>query len=208
MGIRIVVADDHAIMREGLRLLLAKSGIDVVGEASNGVELVNITRDLRPQVVVADMSMPLLNGIDAGAQIMREFGIPCVLLTMHADSEYVTRAMSQGISGYVLKSRASACLVEAIREVAEGNMYLSPGLSGAVFQEIIQGKGSPEPLTPRERQVLQLIAEGYTTKEIAEIIGITTRTGESHRAKIMEKLGIHNTAGLVRYALKRGVSQL
>src|SRR5690349_12738318 len=140
MAIRIVIADDHAMLREGLRLILAKSGIEVIGEADNGVDLVNITRDLRPNVVVADMSMPMMNGIEAGAQIMRDFGIPCILLTMHSESEYVTRAMSRGITGYVLKSRAGGCLVEAIREVSGGNVYLSPGISGTIFQEMITGK--------------------------------------------------------------------
>ena len=151
--------------------------------------------------------MPLMNGIEAAAEIYAEFEIRSILLTMHTDSGYVLRAISTGLAGYVLKSRASTCLVEAIREVAEGNMYLSPGISSNVFRGFLN-KGAGEPLSGRERQLLQLIAEGYTTKEMAHLLGITVRTGESHRAKIMEKLNIHSTAGLVRYALKSGLAQL
>jgi DNA-binding NarL/FixJ family response regulator len=207
MSIRIVLADDHEMLREGLRGLLANAGIEVVGEAQNGLELINMARELRPNVVVTDISMPLMNGIEAAAEIFAELEIRSILLTMHTDSGYVLRAISTGLAGYVLKSRASTCLVEAIREVAEGNMYLSPGISSNVFRGFLN-KGAGEPLSGRERQLLQLIAEGYTTKEMAHLLGITVRTGESHRAKIMEKLNIHSTAGLVRYALKSGLAQL
>src|SRR5450432_2237703 len=208
MSIRIILADDHAMCREGLRLLIERADIKVVGEAENGVELVDMARSLRPQVVVTDLSMPLMNGIEAAATIRRELGIPGILVTMHADHEYVVRAMSSGIVGYVLKSKVSACLVEAIREVAGGNVYLSPGASNAVLHGMLNKGETEEPLTARERQVLQLIAEGYTTKEISHFMTITVRTGESYRASIMDKLNIHNTAGLVRYALKRGLAQL
>jgi DNA-binding NarL/FixJ family response regulator len=152
--------------------------------------------------------MPLMNGIEAAAAIRREMGIPGILVTMHAEAQYVVRAVSAGIVGYVLKSKASACLVEAVREVAAGNVYLSPGASNAVLQGMLTRSDTEEPLTARERQVLQLIAEGYTTKEISHLMTITVRTGESHRASLMEKLNIHNTAGLVRYALRQGLSQL
>ena len=207
MSTRIVLADDHAILREGVKMILSRAGIEVVGEAENGVELISMVRHLRPNVVVTDITMPLMNGIEAAAEIFKEFGIPSILLTMHADSGYVLRAISSGSSGYVLKNRVSTCLVEAIREVSGGNMYLSPGISNDVFKSFTKG-GMEEHLTGRERQLLQLIAEGYTTKEIAHLLGITVRTGESHRAKIMDKLNIHNTAGLVRYALKSGLAQL
>ena len=208
MGIRVVLADDHAILREGVRLVLAKAGIDVLGEAADGVQLVRLARELQPQVVVADLSMPRMNGLDAVAEILRDLGIPCVMLTMHCDPEYVSRAMAAGVSGYVLKSRAGACLVEAIREVHAGNIYLGAGISNEVFQKVLGRIPPEERLTSRERQVLQLIAEGHTTKEVASLMGITVRTGESHRARIMDKLNIRNTAGLVRYALKRGLSEL
>jgi len=206
MSIRIILADDHAMFREGLRLLLERAGITVVGEAENGVELIDLARSLRPQAVITDMSMPLMNGIEAAAAIRRELGIPGILVTMHSEPQYVVRAMSAGLVGYVLKSQAGACLVEAVREVARGNVYLSPGVSNTVLQGMLAK--TEEPLTARERQVLQLIAEGHTTKEIAHFMTITVRTGESYRASIMDKLNIHNTAGLVRYALKEGLSQL
>jgi DNA-binding NarL/FixJ family response regulator len=206
MSIRIILADDHAMFREGLRLLLERAGITVVGEAENGVELIDLARSLRPQAVITDMSMPLMNGIEAAAAIRRELGIPGILVTMHSEPQYVVRAMSAGLVGYVLKSQAGACLVEAVREVARGNVYLSPGVSNTVLQGMLAK--TEEPLTARERQVLQLIAEGHTTKEIAHFMTITVRTGESYRASIMEKLNIHNTAGLVRYALKEGLAQL
>src|SRR5450432_900641 len=206
MPIRVVLADDHAMFREGLRLLLERAGITVVGEAENGVELIDLARSLRPQAVITDMSMPLMNGIEAAAAIRHELGIPGILVTMHSEPQYVVRAMSAGLVGYVLKSQAGACLVEAVREVARGNVYLSPGVSNTVLQGMLAK--TEEPLTARERQVLQLIAEGHTTKEIAHFMTITVRTGESYRASIMEKLNIHNTAGLVRYALKQGLAQL
>jgi len=208
MSIRIILADDHAMCREGLRLLIERADIKVVGEAENGVELVDMARSLRPQVVVTDLSMPLMNGIEAAAMIRRELGIPGILMTMHSEPQYVTRAMSVGIVGYVLKSKAGACLVEAVREVAGGNVYLSPGVSNTVLRGMLTKDEIVEPLTARERQVLQLIAEGYSTKELAHFMSITVRTGESHRASLMDKLNIHNTAGLVRYALKQGLAQL
>jgi DNA-binding NarL/FixJ family response regulator len=208
LSVRIILADDHAMFREGLRLLLERAGIKVVGEAENGVELIDLARSLRPQVVITDMSMPLMNGIEAAATIRQELGIPSILLTMHTDPQYVLRAMSTGIVGYVLKSKASACLVEAVQEVARGNVYLSPGASNTVLRGMLAKSEIEEPLTARERQVLQLIAEGYTTKELAHFMTITVRTGESHRASLMDKLNIHNTAGLVRYALKQGLAQL
>jgi DNA-binding NarL/FixJ family response regulator len=208
MPVRIILADDHAMFREGLRLLLERAEFKVVGEAENGVDLIALARSLRPQVVVTDLSMPLMNGIEAAAAIRRELGIPGILLTMHTDAQYVLRAMSTGLMGYVLKSKASACLVEAVREVAAGNVYLSPGASNTVLRGMLTKTEVEEPLTARERQVLQLIAEGYTTKEIAHFMTITVRTGESHRASLMDKLNIHNTAGLVRYALKQGLAQL
>jgi DNA-binding NarL/FixJ family response regulator len=208
MPIRVIIADDHAMFREGLKLILERAEIKVVGEAGNGVELIDLARSLRPQVVITDMSMPLMNGIEASAAIRNELGIPAILLTMHTDPQYVLRAMTAGIVGYVLKSKASTCLVEAVHEVSRGNVYLSPGASNTVLKGMLTKTDTEEPLTARERQTLQLIAEGYTTKELADFMAITVRTGESHRASLMDKLNIHNTAGLVRYALKQGLAQL
>ena len=209
MATRIILADDHAILRDGLRLLLEGAGIQVIGEAQNGLEAVNLARSLRPRVVVIDLSMPVMNGIEAAAEIRRELGIPSVLLTIQTEELYVVRAFEAGLAGYVIKSRAYTCLVEAIREVASGNTYLCPGLSTGVIREMLHQNGTQrDPLTLRERQVLQMIAEGFTTKEIADFMGIGVRTGECHRSNIMEKLGIHHIAGLVRYAIRQGLTQL
>lgn len=208
MPVQVILADDHALLRDGLKILLERAGIKVIAEAENGVELIQKTRSLRPQIVVSDVTMPLMNGIEAAVAIRREMGIPTILMTMHTDDNYVMHAMSSGVAGYVLKSQAGACLVEAIREVAAGHVYLSPGVSTAVIRGMLNQSEKQDPLTARERQVLKLLAEGHTTKEMAHAIGITVRTGESHRASIMQKLNIHNTAGLVKYALKRGMVNL
>jgi two-component system response regulator NreC len=205
MSIRVVLADDHAMLRDGLKVLLENSGLTIVGEAGDGAQAVEMTRVARPQVVVMDLSMPVMNGIEAACEIRRESGIPCVLLTMHAEEQHVLRAFRSGVTGYVLKSKASSELIQAIREVTRGNTYLSPGISAIVIREMLNREALPdEVLTLRERQVLQLIAEGKTTRELARLIGVSVRTGESHRSRIMEKLQIHETAGLVRYAIREG----
>jgi DNA-binding NarL/FixJ family response regulator len=206
MGVRVVLADDHAMLRDGLKVLLEKNGLSVVGEAENGAQAVAMALAVRPQVVVIDLSMPVMNGIEAAAEIRRESGIPSILLTMHAEEQHVLRAFKAGIAGYVLKMKAAADLVQAIQEVMRGNVYLSPGISATVIREMLN-KEAPgaEVLTLRERQVLQLIAEGKTTKELSHLLGVSVRTGDSHRSRIMEKLEIHETAGLVRYAIRNGL---
>jgi DNA-binding NarL/FixJ family response regulator len=209
MSIRVILADDHAMVREGLRHLLNSSGIEVVGEAENGLEAVKLARSLRPRVVVTDMSMPVMNGIDAAIEIRRELDIKSILLTMHTDDQCVVRAFAAGIAGYVLKSQAFSCLGEAIREVVRGAMYVSPGISSALVASMLNKNAEkPDPLSLRERQVVQLIGEGHTAKEIAQLIGISVRTAECHRSNIMKKLTIHTTAGLVRYAIRQGLAQL
>ncbi len=209
MRLRILLADDHQIVRQGLKALLEREGFDVAAEASDGLEAVRLARDLQPDVAILDIAMPLLNGLDAAREVLK--GSPrtkAILLTMHAEDHYVLEALRAGVSGYVLKTKAAGDLVQAIREVARGAIYLSPGVSRAVVQAYrAKSDLPPDPLTPRERQVLQLIAEGKRTKEIATLLGVSVKTAESHRTRLMEKLNIHETASLVRYALQRGLIQ-
>jgi two-component system response regulator NreC len=204
---RILLADDHAMFRESLRVLLEKQGFEVVAEAADGKEAAHLARQLEPQVAVLDVGMPLRNGIDAAREIGRRApNTATILLTVFEEDAYVMGALQAGARGYVLKTQAAAELVKAIREVARGSVYLSPGVSRTVVEACI-AKKPPEddPLTDRERHVLQLIAEGKTTRETAEILRVSFKTAESHRVQMMRKLDIHNTAGLVRYAIRRGL---
>lgn len=209
MPLRVLLADDHLIVRQGLKALLQREGLEVVGEASDGHEAVRLAGDLHPEVAVLDLSMPLLNGIDAARQILQTSPrMKTILLTVHTEDQYVLEALRAGISGYVLKTQAALDLVQAIQDVSRGATYLSPGVSRAVVQAYLATADLlPDPLTPREREVLQLIAEGKTTKETAQLLGVSVKTAESHRTRIMEKLDIHETAGLVRYAIRRGLIQ-
>ncbi len=209
MPIRVLLADDHQIMRQGLKNLLEREGFAVVAEASDGRDAIHLAETSHPDVAVLDLAMPALNGVDAGREITRASPrTKAILLTMHKEDSYVLQALNAGISGYVLKSQAAADLVQAIREVTRGSMYLSPGVSRAVV-DAYRAKTSvpPDPLSPRERQILQLVAEGKTTKQIAEVLGVSVKTAESHRSRLMAKLDIHEVAGLVRYAIRRGVIQ-
>lgn len=209
MPIRVLLADDHLIVRQGLRDLLDREGFKVVGEAGDGREAVRLAREHRPDVAVLDLSMPLLNGLDAAREILHASPRTApILLTMHTEDTYVVDALSAGVRGYVLKTQAAADLVQAIRDVSRGNVYLSAQLAGVLAHAVThKAAASPDPLTPREREVLQLVAEGKTTKEIASLLGVSVKTAESHRARIMDKLNIHETAGLVRYAIRRGLIQ-
>lgn len=210
MPLRILLADDHVIVRQGLRALLEREGFDVVAEASNGHEAARLAQDHHPDVAVLDLTMPELNGLDAAREIVQASSskIKTILLTMHTEDRYVLEALHAKVRGYVLKSHAAADLVQAIREVCRGAIYLSPGISQAVVEAYLAKTDlPPEPLTPREREVLQSVAEGKTTKEIAVLLGISVKTADSHRTNIMEKLDIHQTAGLVRYAIRRGLIQ-
>jgi DNA-binding NarL/FixJ family response regulator len=204
---RILLADDHSMFRESLRVLLEKQGFEIVAEAADGKEAAHLARRLEPDVAVLDVGMPVRNGIDAAREIGRRApGTATILLTVFEEDAYVMGALQAGARGYVLKSQAAAELVKAIRDVARGSVYLSPGVSRTVVEACV-AKKSPEgdPLTDRERHVLQLIAEGNTTRETAEILRVSFKTAESHRMQIMRKLDIHNTAGLVRYAIRRGL---
>lgn len=209
MAIRVLLADDHAIVRQGLKALLDKEGIDVVCEAADGRQAVKMVREHKPDVAVLDLSMPLLNGLDAAREILKMHArTKPMLLTMHTEDHYVLEALRAGVRGYVMKSHSREDLVRAITQVAHGEVYLSPGISEVVLQAYLnKSDNSSDPLSGRERQVLQLVAEGNTTKKVASLLGLSVKTAESHRARIMEKLDIHETAGLVRYAIRRGIIQ-
>jgi two-component system response regulator NreC len=204
---RILLADDHVIVRQGFRALLEREGLDVVAEAADGHEAVRLASDLQPDVAVLDFAMPLLNGLDAAREIRRRSpGTRLILLTVHTEDHYVLGALQAGVHGYVVKTQAAADLVRAIREVRGSAMYLSPTISRAVVEASFDKANPPgDMLSPRERQVLQLVAEGKTTKEIAAVLGVSIKTADSHRARIMRKLDIHDTAGLVRFAIRRGL---
>ncbi|HVD92297.1 MAG TPA: response regulator transcription factor [Vicinamibacterales bacterium] len=207
MALRILIADDHAVVRQGFRALLEREGFEVVGEAVNGQDAVRLAAELKPDIALLDVSMPLLNGLEAGREIQRAHkDTQVVLLTMRAEDHLMAAALRGGIRAYVLKSQAAEDLVLAIRAVARHQIYLSPGLSRFVVDAYLNGESAPvDPLAPRERQVLQLVAEGKTSKEIAVVLGLSTKTADSYRARVMEKLDIHEIAGLVRYAIRQGI---
>ena len=209
MSGQVLIADDHPLIRQGLRSLLEKRGFTVVGEAVDGREATQLAQELEPDVAVLDLAMPLLNGLDAAREIIRASRrTKTILVTVHTADQYVLEALQAGVRGYVLKSQATADLVQAVHEVMRGGRYLSPGISEAVVQACLGKTDLPsDPLTSREREVLQLIAEGKTTKGIAGLLGLSVKTVESHRTRLMEKLDIRQTAGLVRYAIRRGLIQ-
>ena len=207
MPLRIMLADDHSIVRQGLRLLLERDGMQVVAEAADGQDAVRLAQTHNPDVVVLDLMMPLRNGLEAGREILHDGNAKgAILLTMHTQEHQIAAALRAGIRGYVLKTQAGEDLVHAIRDVFRGEIYLSPGVSRVVVDGYLNG-GLPaaDTLAPRERQVLQLVAEGKTSKEIASLLGLTVKTAESYRAKLMEKLDLHETAALVRYAIRHGI---
>ena len=210
MPIRIVLADDHALVRQGIKSLLEREGMQIVAEAADGQEAVRQAEGQNPDVVVMDIGMPTLNGMDAA----RELGKRCpktkpILLTQHDEDQYVSEALDAGVKGYVLKSQVASDLLLAIQQVLRGQVYLSPGIAAAVMTAYrSRDQRAADPLTARERQVLQLIAEGKSTKDVASLLGVSVKTAESHRSRLMQKLDIHETASLVRYAVKRGLVQI
>jgi DNA-binding NarL/FixJ family response regulator len=207
MPTHIVLADDHVMVRQALKTVLENGGYQVCGEASDGREAIQLCQQFHPEIAVIDISMPLLNGVGAAREIAKVSPRTRVIfLTMHAGDQFVLEGLRSGVHGYVVKTKDLAELLLAIRTVSQGEVYLSPGISRTVLDGYLAGRAvSNDPLSAREREVLQLVAEGKTTKEVASLLGISTSTAESHRTNIMEKLDIHDTAGLVRYAIRHGV---
>jgi DNA-binding NarL/FixJ family response regulator len=208
--IRILLADDHAVLRAGLRALLTAQGdLEVVGEASDGAEAVRLTQSLRPDVVVMDIGMPGVSGIDATARIKRDLPVVKVLiLSMHDDRGYLRQVLRAGASGYVLKKAADTELLAAIRAAARGEVFLDPALAKALVDEIIEPKlpgGKTPALSERERDVLRLIARGHTNRQVADRLCISVKSVETYKARLMEKLGLRGRAELVRYALQQGL---
>lgn len=215
MSIKIILADDHKITREGLiNMLESKPDMEVIGEAETGREAVELAKNLAPDVVVMDVTMPDLNGIDATRKIIaRHKGIKVVGLSMHSDKRYVRGMIQAGASGYLLKDCAFEELVHAIRAVVAEQAYLSPGIANIMIEEFLRQrsqKGPPESssLTTREREILQLIAEGLSTKQIAHRLSVSIKTVETHRRQIMDKVGAYSIAGLTKYAIKEGLTTL
>ena len=209
MKIRIVLADDHVLVRQGVKSLLEREGFLVVGEAGDGQDLVRIAKELQPDVVVLDIGMPLMNGLIATRELKRVCpNAKTILLTRHDEDQYVIEALRAGIRGYILKNQAATDLVHALQQVCRGQVYLSPGISRVVVDAYVSKSSVPDdPLSAREHEVLQLIAEGKSTRDVASMLGVSVKTAESHRSRLMQKLDIHETASLVRYAVRRGLVQ-
>jgi DNA-binding NarL/FixJ family response regulator len=209
--IRVLLADDHTLIRAGLRTLLESlQGVEVVGEAGDGHEALRLAEVLRPDVVLLDVGMPGLNGLEvAGRLVTSDPAIRVLILSMHTSEEYVLRALRAGCAGYLLKGSAVSELEIAVRAVARGETYLSPAVSKRVVDDYVSRTGGAadplDALTPRQREILQLAAEGHSSKEIAQTLGLSPRTVEAHRAQLMERLDIHDLAGLVRFAVRVGL---
>ena len=209
--IRVLLADDHTLVRAGIRRLLeVLPGIEVVGEAADGHDVVRLATTLRPDVVLLDVGMPGLNGLEAAGHLATiDATMRVLILSMHSSEEYVLRALRAGCAGYLLKRSAVSELEIAIRAAGRGDTYLSPEVSKQVVADYVRrigGASDPlEALTPRQRQILQLVAEGHTSKDIARRLDVSVKTVEGHRAQLMERLGVHDIAGLVRFAVRVGL---
>jgi len=212
-GIRIVLADDHPIVRKGLRYLLERApGMEVVGEADDGREAVGVCEGTGPDVVVMDIAMPNLNGIEATAQIVKKNpAVGVIILSMHSDETYLVRALSAGAKGYLLKDSAEADLIRAIQSVSQGRPFFSPAIAKALLEDYMRRlqqqnlQDSYDLLTDREKEVLQLLAEGKSNKEAATLLNLSLYTVETHRSNLMQKLSLHNTAEIVLYAVRKKI---
>jgi len=210
--IRILLVDDHAILREGIRALLEdEPDMAVIGEAEDGRTAVRLACQLKPDVVLMDIAMPLLNGLEATRQIRHDCpGVNVLILTMHENDEYIHQALTNGAKGYILKDATAHELIDAIHAIQRGEAILSPAITRLVIENYlrwggIQKDSSTNGLSPREREVLQLIAEGYSNKHIAEILCISIKTVQTHRMNLMAKLDLHNRADLIKYAIQRKI---
>lgn len=213
--IKIILADDHKIVRDGLRVLLEKEGdMEVIAEADDGRKALKLVKDLSPDLVIMDIGMPYLNGIDAARQITNEFaGVKIIALSMHSDKRFVIQMLKAGAVGYLLKECAFEELTRAVRVVIAGRTYLSPEITGVVVGDFVRQITSADSssfsvLTAREREVLQLLAEGHTTKQIAGSLHVSVKTIETHRQQMMNKLNINNVPDLVKYAIREGLTSL
>ena len=213
MTIKILIADDHDVVRAGIRFLLQRQeDMEIVGEASDGRQVVRLAEALSPSVIVMDIAMPQLNGIDAAAQILnRDPDIKIIVLSMYADEEFLIRALTAGVKGYLLKDAVQADLLRAVRAIATGRSFFSPAIAQTLAEDYVrqlQNKGiedSYELLTEREREVLQLLAEGKSNKEVATLLNVSPYTVETHRTHLMQKLNLHNTADIVLYAVRKKI---
>lgn len=210
--IRVLLADDHTILRDGIRALIDdQADIEVIGEAEDGLSTVKMVAKLIPDVVIMDIAMPMLNGIEATRQIQRDYPqVKVLILTMHENEEYIRQVLAAGALGYVLKDAAAHDLLGAIRAVHRGEAVLSPAITRLVIEDYLRwGDIRPadisDGLTPREREILQLIAEGYTNKEIAEILSLSVKTIQSHRSNLMSKLDLHDRGELIKYAIQKKI---
>lgn len=210
---KVLLADDHGVVRKGLRFLLEQEAdFEVAGEAADGREAIRLARELSPDVIVMDIAMPQLNGIDATAQIVRQNPrIQVLILSMHNDETYLLRALEAGARGFLLKDTAEDDLVRAVRVVAQGKPFFSPAIAQALLEDYMRNlqqrnqQDSYSLLTDREKEVLQLLAEGRSNKEVAQLLNLSVYTVETHRTRIMQKLNLHNTAELVLYAVRKKI---
>jgi DNA-binding NarL/FixJ family response regulator len=210
-SIKVVLADDHAVVRAGIRAMLESlGGIEIVGQATNGREALALVEQHQPNVLLCDLSMPEMNGLEATTRVVKEFpNVRVIILSMHDTEEYVWQALKAGASGYLLKDAEASELNIAIKTVISGTTYLTPSVSKQVVETYMQRLGTTinvaDVLTPRQREILQLIAEGMALKEIARLLNLSVKTVETHRTLLMQRLDIHETAGLVRYAMRHGM---